>query len=154
MVIWRGWGVLAFIYVAGFAALLGGLLGASLLQSSAAAAPLAGIGIALGGALAAAHGWYLNIIDPRKRAQAWADAEEPRLALAAEEGTLVVGSVRPSSREEAHALVEQVLADGKRQIGRHGPHSLFFIPMEAVGIIAIVGGLVVAVVTAVGALSA
>lgn len=154
MIIWRGWGLLAVLYIALCAALLGGLLGASVLQSSAAAGPLAGIGIAIGGALATAHGWYLNIIGPRKRSLAWAEVEKRRLTRAADEGTLVIGNVRPSSREEAHALVDQVLENGKRQIGRHGPHSVFWIPMEVIAILAIAGGVVLAVATGIVALSA
>ncbi|HIY24370.1 MAG TPA: hypothetical protein H9837_08715 [Candidatus Brachybacterium merdigallinarum] len=152
MIIWRGWGVLAFVYIAVLAMLLGGALGAGALQSSAAAGPLAGLGIILGGVLTALHGYYLNIMGPKKRAAQWEEAERPRLESAAASGNLVVGNVQPSSRAEADQMIESVLADGRRVIGKHGPHSLFWIPMEAVGILAIIGGLAVVVITTIGAL--
>ena len=49
---------------------------------------------------------------------------------------------------------ETILTDGRRAIGRHGPHSVFWIPMEIIGILAIVGGLVLAGATLAGALVA
>ena len=51
-------------------------------------------------------------------------------------------------------MIEAVLTDGRRAIGRHGPHSVFWIPMEIIGILAIVGGLVLAGATLAGALVA
>lgn len=51
-------------------------------------------------------------------------------------------------------MIEQHLADGRRVIGRHGPHSVFWIPMEVIGIIAVVGGVLLAVSTGIGALTA
>lgn len=154
MIIWRGWGGLAVVYIGLCAALLGGLLGASILQSSAAAAPLAGLGILIGGALTAAHGWSLNVLRPRKRADQWEEVERPRLESAADRGVLVVGNTQPSSPEEAAQMIESVIADGRRTIGRHGPHSVFWIPMEIIGILAMVGGLVLAAATLVSALTA
>ncbi|WP_345081928.1 hypothetical protein [Brachybacterium paraconglomeratum] len=147
MIIWRGWGVLAVVYIALCAAFLGGLIGASVLQSSAAAGPLAGLGIMIGGALAAVHGWYLNVHGPRKRADQWEEAERPRLEDAADRGLLVVGNTQPSSPEEAAQMIESVITDGRRAIGRHGPHSVFWIPMEIIGILAIVGGAILAAAT-------
>lgn len=154
MIIWRGWGFLAIVYIALGAALLGGLIGASLLQSSTAAGPLAGVGILIGGALTAVHGWYLNVLRPRRRADEWEQAERPRLEAAADQGTLVVANVQTRSPEEAADMIEAVLTDGRRAIGRHGPHSVFWIPMEIIGILAIVGGLVLAGATLAGALLA
>lgn len=144
MIIWRGWGGLAIVYIGACAALLGGLLGASILQSSTAAGPLAGLGILIGGAITAVHGWYLNVLLPRKRAEQWEAAERPRLEDAADRGVLVVGNTLPSSPEEAAQMIESVIADGRRAIGRHGPHSVFWIPMEVIGILAMVGGIVLA----------
>lgn len=153
MIIWRGGGILAVVYVGLSAALLGGALGA-VLPSPGAAPVLAGMGIVVGGALTILHGWYLNIARPRARAVRWEGAERPRLQQAAADGVLVVDSVQPRSREEADAMIEQHLAEGRRVIGRHGPHSMFWIPMEVVGILAVVGGLVLAVSTGIGALTA
>lgn len=154
MIIWRGWGVLAIVYIALCAALLGGLLGASILQSSTAAGALAGLGIFIGGALATVHGWYLNVIRPRKRADQWEAAERPRLEDAADRGALVVGNTQPRSPEEAAQMIESVLADGRRTIGGHGPHSVFWIPMEVIGILGMVAGVIVAVVNIISGLTA
>lgn len=153
MIIWRGWGFLAVVYIGLCAAFFGGLIGASLLQSSTAAGPLAGLGILLGGALTALHGWYLNVLRPRTRADQWEEAERPRLEDAADRGALVVGNTRPSSPEEAAQMIESVIADGRRTLGRHGPHSVFWIPMEVIGILAMVGGVILAGATLVGALT-
>jgi hypothetical protein len=141
------------VYIAACAALLGGALGATLPVPEAAPV-LAGVGITIGGALAAVHGWYVNIARPRARAVQWERVERPRLEQAAAEGLLVVDSVRPRSPQEAHAMVEHRLAEGRRVIGRHGPHSVFWIPMEVIGLLAVVGGILLAAVTAIGALTA
>lgn len=150
MIIWRGWGFLAVVYMGVLAALLGGLLGAAVLQQPDLTGALAGVGISLGGVLTYIQGRHLNATLPKQRAEEWAAGERPRLEAAADQGRLVVGNVAPRSREEAQAMVEDVLARGRAQIGAHGQHSVFWIPMEAVGILGIVGGLVLVLATLVG----
>ena len=94
----------------------------------------------IGGALTAVHGWYLNIVRPKAKATEWELAERPRLEAAADQGSLVVDSVQPRDRAEAEAMIDSVIADGRRVIGRHGPHSVFWIPMEIIGILALIVG--------------
>ncbi|MGO1284829.1 MAG: hypothetical protein ACTHWF_12360 [Brachybacterium sp.] len=139
MIIWRGWGFLAVVYIALCAGLLGGALGSAIAVDGAGGA-LAGFGVMIGGALTAVHGWYLNIVRPKAKATEWELAERPRLEAAADQGSLVVDSVQPRDRAEAEAMIDSVIADGRRVIGRHGPHSVFWIPMEIIGILALIVG--------------
>lgn len=145
MIIWRGWGFLTVVYVALGAALLGGFVGASLLGSSSAAGVLAGVGIMIGGLLGALHGWYLNTLAPRRRAEEWALAETLRLEAAARNGTLAIDNVRLTSVDDALDQVDVLVERRKAAIARGGRNTVFFVPMEIVGILAIVGGLVLTV---------
>lgn len=153
MIIWRGWGGLAVLYIGLCAGLLGGLIGTSVDVEGAPGA-LAGLGIVIGGLLTAVHGWYLNLVRPKQWATEWELTERPRLEAAAEQGALVVGNVQPRSWEEAESMIDSVIADGRRAIGKHGPHSVFWIPMEIIGILAVIGGLFLAGTTLVSALTA
>lgn len=139
MIIWRGWGFLAVVYIVICVSLLAGVIGTSL-EIEGAPGMLAGVGLVIGGALAAVHGWYLNIIRPRRRATEWELAERPRLEAAADQGTLVVGNVQPRTHDEAEEMIDGVIENGRRVIGQHGPHSVFWIPMEIIGILAAVIG--------------
>lgn len=144
MVIWKGWGILAVVYIALCGGLLGGAVG-SMVVSEQAIPVTAGLGFMLGGALTALHGWYLNIVRPRGKAAEWERIERPRLEDAAAQGTLVVDNVQPRDRAEADAMIDGVIDRGRAVIGRHGPHSVFWIPMEVIGLLAVVGGLILAV---------
>ena len=152
VIVWRGWGGLAVVYIGLGVGLLGGLLGSALLELPSVG-PFVGLGLLIGGAGTAVHGWYLNVIRPRKKAAEWAEVERPRLEVAADQGSLAFDNVRPSSREEAGQLIDQAIEQGRRRIGQHGPHSVFWIPMEIIGILAMIIGLIVAVVTSIGALT-
>lgn len=150
MIIWRGWGFLAVVYIAGCAGLLGGALGAAI-PIDGAGGVLAGVGMMIGGMLTAAHGWYLNDVRPKRKATEWELVERPRLEAAAEQGTLAVGNVQPRTPDESESMIDSVIENGRRVIGRHGPHSVFWIPMEVIGIIAVIGGLFLGGVNSYGA---
>lgn len=102
----------------------------------------------------AVHGWYLNLVRPKRKATEWELAERPRLEAAADQGSLVVGNVQPRDHDEAEAMIDSIIEDGRRVIGKHGPHSVFWIPMEVIGIIAVIIGAVVFVINLIGALTA
>ena len=144
MVIWKGWGILAVVYIALCAGLLGGAAGGALVGEQAVPVTV-GMGFVLGGALTTLHGWHLNIARPRAKAADWEAVERPRLVAAAARGALVVDNVQPRDRAEADAMIEDVVARGRTVIGRHGPHSMFWIPMEVIGLLAVAGGLLLAV---------
>lgn len=142
MIIWKGWGILAVVYIGAMLALLGGVIGTAVLESATATSVLIPLGLLLGGVMTAAHGWYLNNTRPARRADAWAEAERPRLQQAVDQGTLVVDNVRPASREQAQEMMESVLERGRRSIKGGPKHSVFWIPMEIIGIIAMGAGLI------------
>jgi hypothetical protein len=141
MIIWRGWGILSVLYIGGLIALLAGGVGAGVLGFEGAVPLMMGVAMLLGGAITALHGWYVNITAPRSRATAWALETEPKMYAAAEAGAFAINGIMPRSREEADEMIQGEIARGQAVIGRHGPHSLFFIPMEILGIVAMVGGL-------------
>lgn len=58
-----------------------------------------------------------------------------------DQGTLVVDNVQPSSREQAQEMIESVLEQGRRRIKGGAKHSVFWIPMEIIGILAMAFGL-------------
>ncbi|MBK0330838.1 hypothetical protein I8D64_05420 [Brachybacterium sp. MASK1Z-5] len=141
MIIWRGWGILAVLYIGALIGLLVGGLGAGVLRFEGAMPLMAGVALLLGGAITTLHGWYVNITAPRSRATAWALEAEPKMQAAAQAGAFAIDGVMPRSREEADAMIDAEITRGRAVIGRHGPHSLFFVPMEAIGILAMVSGL-------------
>lgn len=153
MIIWRGWGFLAVVYIGLCVGLLAGAIGTSLPYEGAPGV-LVGVALVIGGAATAVHGWYLNLVRPKRKATEWELAERPRLEAAADQGSLVVGNVQPRDRDEAEAMIDSVIEDGRRVIGKHGPHSVFWIPMEVIGIIAAIIGAVVFVINLIGALTA
>lgn len=139
MIVWRGWGVLVFIYAglggAGLAA-LGSAMGAG-------TGVFFGLGVILGAALGFVHGWYLNVISPRKKYEAWAEQERPRLQAAAEQGRLAYNNTTPATAAEADQMIEAIIADGQAQFKRLGHHSLFFIPMQWAAVVAAIIGVIV-----------
>ena len=147
MIIWRGLGVLGFVYaVLGFGIGMG--IGTSQLNSTGTGLILGGIGMLIGSGFAFWHGWYLNRISPSRKADAWAEQERVKLAQAAEQGQLVVGNVQPRTAYEADQMIEHVIAQGRAQFKRLGFHSVFWIPMQwfaivtaVLGIVFIVGGI-------------
>lgn len=141
MIIWRGWGILSVLYIGGLIGVLVGGIGASVLKFEGAMPLMGGLALLIGGAITTLHGWYVNITAPRSRATAWALEAEPKMQAAAEAGAFAIDGVMPRSREEADSMIDAEVARGQALIGRHGPHSLFFIPMEAIGMLAMASGL-------------
>ena len=102
MIIWRGWGILAFIYtLVGLA--IGAAIGNAASTDNDSTLMFMGLGGIVGAAGGFAHGWYLNVISPRKKAEAWEAAERPRLQQVAQSGQLVYRNTQPTSAAEADA---------------------------------------------------
>ena len=134
MIIWRGWGILAFIYtLVGLA--LGAALGSAVSTGSDSTLMFMGLGGLIGAAGGFAHGWYLNVVSPRKKAEAWEVAERPRLQEAAQSGRLVYRNTQPSTAAEADQMIEAIIADGRGQFKRMGYHSIFWVPMQWISIV-------------------
>lgn len=144
MIIWKGWGLLGALYIILSVALTAGLIGS---MAPPQAIPfLLGLGLLLGGAATAVHGWFLNVRGPKRRFAEWEAQERPRLEAAADTGRITLDHVQPRSREEAQQMVETIIERGRAQFARGGSHhTLFFIPMEIIGLLAM-GGSVVALI--------
>lgn len=128
MIIWRGWGILAFIYT-----LLGALVGTwigTAIASDTAVFVFVGLGGILGAAGGFAHGWYLNVVAPQKKAEEWEAQERVRLRQVAESGRLVYNNVAPQTAAEADQMIEAIIMQGRAQFKRLGYHSVFWIPMQ------------------------
>ena len=139
MVVWRGFGILAFFLIAGGAA-----LGGSTYQMAGS-----GIGIVVGGLASYFLGQYLNIQRPEQQINQAIEQRAHQLHAAAENGTFYLGpgNPMPTSRAEAHAQADQLLEQERARIADAGrnTHTLFWIPMQYIGLIAAVGGLIMAV---------
>lgn len=128
MIIWRGWGILAFIYT-----LLGALVGTwigNAISSGTGVFIFVGLFGILGAAGVFAHGWYLNVVSPQKKAEQWEAQERVRLREVAESGRLVYNNTSPQTAAEADQMIEAIIAQGRGQFKRLGYHSVFWIPMQ------------------------
>lgn len=142
MIIWRGWGVIAFAFF-----LLTGMLGIGLPYSIDAdnswaisrwLLPVLAVAAAAGNWFC---GWWLN----RRRPQQQLDAALPRLReqvyRTVSDGTFALGPPhpRPSSQAEAQAQAEYYLGTVQaRYQAAFNQHTLFFVPFQwwSIGILA------------------
>ncbi|OCG73100.1 hypothetical protein [Microbacterium sediminis] len=131
MIIWRGWGVLAFVYGAIAMMLFAGLASTMVAES---ALPFT---IAAGLAIAAVATWFtgqaLNVTQPQKKIDEWHAARRQQLDALVSSGQfqLAPGQAPPSSLEEARAQSEQLLQHELQQAQRaRNGHTLFWIPMQ------------------------
>ncbi len=145
MIVWRGFGFLAVILGA-----LGALLGTGLasLAGDEGNVTLIGVGLAIGGVATAALGWYLNVINPQKKAQTWIAQRQAELQQAVAAGRFQPApGIVPSSHAEAQAQADQMLAQESAQVTKklRNIHTLFWIPMQFIGVVIVVIGIVVAI---------
>lgn len=131
MVIWRGWGIIVFGYIA-LAMILFMGLGSQFLPESAL--PYSG---AIGLAIAAVATWFtgqaMNVTRPQKKIDAWYQAREQQLAQLVSSGqfSLGPGQAPPTSAAEAQSQSEVLLQQELRQARRsRNAHTMFFIPMQ------------------------
>jgi hypothetical protein len=150
MIIWRGWGILAFIYAAVAMMLFLGF--ASALVPDAALPFTAAIGL-LG---AAAATWFtgiaMNRTAPQRKIDAWAQGRRAQLdeLVATGQFSLGPGQPQPRSLDEARLMADAVLAHEVEQTKKaYNVHTLFFIPMQylafawaGIAVIVVIAGLV------------
>ena len=146
MIIWRGWGILGlFVTLAGVfgsLAVVHALLG----TSESASALGGGIGFLLAGAANFFLGRWLNITRPAQNAEGFRNQLRADLweRVANDSFQMAPGAPAPSSEEEAAQQIEQVVAGESRNAERAGRniHTFFFIPLQWVGALEGIGGLV------------
>lgn len=155
MVIWRGWGILAFIY-----ALLAGLLFGGL-ASTFLSDELLPFSLGVGMLAAAAATWFtgqaLNGSGPQRKIDEWHQARQQQLHQLVESGrfTMGPGQPPPASLDEARQQSEQLLAAELQQAKRaRNQHTLFFVPMQWIAVVLVGIAIVAFVFGVIGMVSA
>lgn len=144
VIIWRGFGFLAVIL-----ALLGALLGTGLgsLAGDSGNVTLIGVGIAIGGVATFALGWWLNVMNPAKKTQQWIAQRDAELQQAVDQGRFQASpGVVPASLEQAQAQKTALLQTESAHVTKRlrNIHTLFWIPMQWIGVVIVILGVVVA----------
>lgn len=131
MIIWRGWGVLAFVYAAVAMMLFGGLMSKLV---SERALPFS---IAIGLILAAAATWFtgvaLNRTSPQRKIDAWAEQRRAQLDELVATGGFSLGPGQPQPRSEAEArqMADALFQHEREQAkGLVNRHSMFWLPLQ------------------------
>lgn len=110
---------------------------------------LVGIGLLLGGVGTAFLGQYLNVSRPRDQVRQWSAERSAQWHSIADAGQFHLGPgyAAPRSVAEAHAQADQLVATEEREATARtrNRHTLFFIPIQWVGLLAVVCGLVLAI---------
>ena len=110
--------------------------------------------LAVAGLICFALGWRLNVVGAETKARAHADEVRTRLLASMNEGTLQTSpGVAPSSQAEAEAFVAQTVAQqyAEARSTLRNQHSVFYIPVQYIGVLGLAGAIAVfvyAVITA------
>lgn len=144
VIIWRGLGFLAIILAA-----LGALLGTGLgsLAGDSGNQALIGVGLAIGGVATFALGWWLNVMNPAKKTQTWIAQRDAELQHAVDSGRFQASpGVVPASLEQAQAQKTALLEHESAHVTKRlrNIHTLFWVPMQWVGVGIVILGVVVA----------
>ena len=112
-----------------------------------------GAGFALGGAACAVFGYWLNVLRPRQKAEEYLQGLRQDLWQRMREGTFQVpagapahsepaGAPAPRDEAEATQQVEYLASQQSQEVGRglRNRNTLFFIPLQWVGAVAVIGG--------------
>ena len=152
MIIWRGWGILAFLVTIPFAAGMAGL-GESMDSGGPLAAVLLGLGFMAAGVANCFLGRYLNVTRPQQQVERYQDQLRAQLWYRVDNGLfqMAPGAPAPASQAEATEQIEQVVAQETQGLVRahSNVHTLFFIPIQWFGLVEVVGGLAVVLINAV-----
>ena len=156
MIIWRGWGIIGV----GFA-LLGCLLGLALWtafgEPTASPGPFMGPGLVLAGVGTYLLGQRLNVTGVDAKTEQYLAPRRQQLHELVHSGQfqMAPGMPQPSSLEEAQAQASHLLEQERQQVHRQlkDRHTLFFIPVQWVGLFVAFIGIVVLVVTVVVAVT-
>lgn len=152
MILWRGWGIVGLLIILAFAGLSAGIGSAAAPDSPSLV--WAGGGLVLGGAVASAVGWYMNIVRPAQKAEEWQAERAARLQHLVQSGQfqLAPGYAQPTSLAQAQQQADQLLAAESAQVRKNlrGRHTVWFIPMEWLGVVGAAVGVALVVIGFVG----
>lgn len=132
MIVWRGFGVAAFIL--GLLGVLAGVGLANATNDGDLTGPLLLPGLVVAGAATFALGWWLNVKIPQNKTEAWAAQRRSEL----------VGQVAPSAQGldpqvQTDVAVDTEAAQVNKQLRNN--HTFFWIPMQWWGVVWAVLGL-------------
>mgnify|MGYP006946830803 CR=1 FL=1 len=153
MIIWRGWGIAGLFLIVGGIALVAGLSGHNSSNTPAGVAAV-GAGMLLGGAACAALGYWLNVVRPRNKADEYLEGVRRELWRRVRAGAFSEPAGAPAPRDEAEASqqIERIVAQQSPEVRRRlrNRNTLFFIPIQWVGAVAVIGGIVFMILGAAG----
>lgn len=141
MVIWRGWGILALLFIPlgafGIAWVVSVVGGAGGEQRSWSI----GTGLLIAAAGLFALGWWLNMIRADAKAAQWADRRAAALEAAVEGGYFqaspgISPTSLPQARQQAATLLEREMQVARKAY--RNQHTMFWIPMHwwSIGLLA------------------
>lgn len=145
MIIFRGWGILTFLFAVLF---IGGA--AQLADRSGNQAVLMPLGIVLTGVASWFAGVHLNKTRPNQKVDAYLAQRAEQIRMAVESGTFAPGGIRPTSLEQARAQGQALWEAEAAELRKAGnQHTIFFIPMQyagaligAIGVVLLLKGLI------------
>lgn len=156
MIIWRGWGIIG----AGFA-LLGCLLGLGLWtgfgEPTANPGPFMGPCVVIAGVGTYLLGKWLNVTSVDAKTEQYLAPRSRQLHELVESGQfqMAPGMPQPASFEEAQAQAAHLLQQERTQVHQQlkDRHTLFFIPVQYVGLAVVFIGLAVTIATIIVAIA-
>jgi len=171
MIIWRGWGIVGFLLILGGDILI--TSGSGHIGTNTPAGMIAmGAGFALGGAACAVFGYWLNVLRPRQKAEEYLQGLRQDLWQRMREGTFQVpagapahsepagapahsdsaGAPAPRDEAEASQQIERIVAQQSPEVRRRlrNRNTLFFIPLQWLGSMVVIGGIVLMILGAAG----
>ena len=170
MIIWRGWGIVGFFLILGSIILTTSV--GSIGTNTPAGIISTGAGMLLGGAACAAFGYWLNVLRPRQKADEYLQGLRQDLWQRMREGTFQVpagapahsepagasahsepaGAPAPRDEAEASQQIERIVAQQSPEVRRRlrNRNTLFFIPLQWLGSVVVIGGVVLMILGAAG----
>ena len=153
MIIWRGWGILSIFITLLIAGIVGATFQAFLGSGNASIFFGYGLGLILAGVANYLFGRQVNELAPAKKVEAFKEQMRREMWDRVAHGAFQVGpgAPPPANREEAHQQVEHVVeqASANAARGLRNIHTLFFIPVQWIGAVEGVLGVVLIVLSVV-----
>ena len=150
MIIWRGWGILSVFITLLVAGIVGAIFQAFLGGGNAAVSFGYGLGFILAGVANYFFGRQVNELAPARKIEAFKDQMRHEMWDRVAHGSFQVGpgAPPPANRDEAHQQVEHVVEQNAAK-GLRNIHSVFFIPVQWIGAVEGVLGVVLIVLSVV-----
>ena len=153
MIIWRGWGILSVFITLLVAGIVGAIFQAFLGGGNAAVSFGYGLGLILAGVANYFFGRQVNELAPAKKVEAFKEQMRNEMWDRVAHGAFQVGpgAPPPANRDEAHQQVEHVVeqASANAARGLRNIHTVFFIPVQWIGAVEGVLGVVLIVLSVV-----